>query len=72
MRERSPIEVRAAAEDVQGGYYVQSHWMRAISLPECDVAYQKVGGFRLSSSFPSANRKFTGQAALGYISDMFL
>jgi len=41
--ERSPIGVRIAAEDFQDGYYVQCYWMRAISLPECDAAYQKVG-----------------------------
>ncbi|KAF9650281.1 Thioesterase/thiol ester dehydrase-isomerase [Thelephora ganbajun] len=41
MRERSPIEVRQAAGGSQDGYYVQCHWMRAISLPECDAAYQK-------------------------------
>ena len=42
--ERSPIGIRLATEDFQDGYYVQCYWMRAISLPKCDAAYQKVGG----------------------------
>jgi len=41
MRERSPVEVRFAGRDSRDGYYVESYWMRALSLPECDAAYQK-------------------------------
>ena len=58
--ERSLIGIRLAAQDFQDGYYVQCYWMRAISLPECDAAYQKVGGVDFTTSFASANRKFTG------------
>lgn len=53
VRERSPIEVRFATEDHRDGYYVQCHWMRAISLPECDIAYQKVRASASPSAFPS-------------------
>jgi len=41
LREKHPVEVRFAGKDSRDGYYVESHWMRALSLPECDAAYQK-------------------------------
>ena len=72
MRERSPIEARIAATDSRDGYYIEYHWMRATGLPECDAAYQKV---RVSTSlrpFLPLIVRFTGQAVLGYISDIVL
>lgn len=44
VREDSPIQVRIAAEDSRDGYFVQCHWMQAVSLPKCNAAYQKVRG----------------------------
>jgi len=51
MREESPVEVLLAGEDFRDGYYVQCNWMRAISSPKGDAAYQKARVFTLPQAF---------------------
>jgi len=51
MREKSPIEVRPAGEGFRDGCYLQYQWMRAISLPECDAAYQKARVLTLPQAY---------------------